>query len=211
MGNSSLRLSVGAIFTKGPGRIYFYRYQLAGRRKTVSLKTANRTEALKQARALIPIIQASPPEIVATHVEYAKKFREIERNLTLPDIWPYYSTHPDRAIPATVNEQLQYQSSLQEFIDYLANPALEIRQITSRTAEEFSDHLKTTGIAVHDFVPVTVAELGWKNHFHILELQFISFPARFKAGDIFHFDDSAPQYFGRFSRFILKFLSGSRI
>jgi len=149
VGNSSLRLSIGAIFTKGPGRIYFYRYQLEGRRKTVSLKTTNRTEALKQARALIPIIQASTPEIVAAHVEYAKGFREVERNLTLPDIWQYYSTHPDRAIPATVNEQLQYQSSLQEFIDYLANPALEIRQITSRTAEEFSDHLKTTGIAVH--------------------------------------------------------------
>ena len=66
-----MRLSLGAIFTKGPGRIYFYRYQLEGRRKTVSLKTANRIEALKQARALIPIIQASTPEIVAAHVEYA--------------------------------------------------------------------------------------------------------------------------------------------
>ena len=51
----TLRLSVGALFTKGPGKIYFYRYQVAGRRKTVSLHTNNRAEALKKAQELIPI------------------------------------------------------------------------------------------------------------------------------------------------------------
>ena len=53
----TLRLSVGALFTKGPGKIYFYRYQVAGRRKTVSLHTNNRAEALKKARELIPIVK----------------------------------------------------------------------------------------------------------------------------------------------------------
>ena len=51
MTKKSLRLSVGAIFTKGPGKIYFYRYQLDGHRKTVSLQTTNRTEAIKKAEA----------------------------------------------------------------------------------------------------------------------------------------------------------------
>ena len=73
----TLRLSVGALFTKGPGKIYFYRYQVAGRRKTVSLHTNNRAEALKKAQELIPIVKASTPEIVAAHVEYAKGFKAV--------------------------------------------------------------------------------------------------------------------------------------
>ncbi|MBP5531257.1 MAG: tyrosine-type recombinase/integrase [Lentisphaeria bacterium] len=145
----TLRLSVGALFTKGPGKIYFYRYQVAGRRKTVSLHTNNRAEALKKAQELIPIVKASTPEIVAAHVEYAKGFKEAERNLCVSDIWEYYSHHPERAIPATVNERLQYQASLQEFLDFLNNPSREVRSITPQVAEEFSEHLKTTGIAVH--------------------------------------------------------------
>ena len=74
MANSkSLRLAVGSIFPKGPGKVYFYRYQVDGRRKTVSLQTANRAEALKKAQALVPIVKASTPEIVAAHVEYAMR------------------------------------------------------------------------------------------------------------------------------------------
>ncbi len=149
MANKALPLNVGSIFVKGPGKIYFYRYQLEGRRKTVSLKTTSRIEALKRAQELLPIIQASTPEIVAAHVEYAKGFKEAERNLAVSDIWKYYVTHPDRAIPATVNEHLQYQLSLQEFVDFLNDPLLKVRKITSQLAEDFAAHLKTTGIAVH--------------------------------------------------------------
>jgi len=150
MANSkSLRLAVGSIFSKGPGKIYFYRYQIEGRRKTVSLKTSNRAEALKKVQELIPIVKASTPEIVAAHVEFAKGFKEAERNLCVSDIWNYYSRHPERAIPATINEKLQYQASLQEFLDFLNNPLQEVRAITPQIAEEFSEYLKTTGIAVH--------------------------------------------------------------
>ncbi len=40
-------MDVGSIFTKGPGKIYFYRYQVDGHRKTVSLKNTSRHEAIK--------------------------------------------------------------------------------------------------------------------------------------------------------------------
>ena len=53
----SIRLSIGAIFPKGPGKIYFYRYQVDGHRKTVSLQTTNRAEALRKAEEFIPIIK----------------------------------------------------------------------------------------------------------------------------------------------------------
>ena len=101
MGNTkSLRLAVGSIFPKGPGKVWFYRYQVDGRRKTVSLRTANRSEALKKAQALVPVVKTSTPEIVAAHVEYAKGCREVERNLCVPDIRDYYSRYPERRYSA---------------------------------------------------------------------------------------------------------------
>ena len=57
MASKTIRLSVGAIFSKGPGKIYFYRYQVDGHRKTVSMQTTNRAEALRKAEEFIPIIK----------------------------------------------------------------------------------------------------------------------------------------------------------
>lgn len=62
MAKKSLRLSVGSIFTKGPGKIYFYRYQLDGHRKTVSLQTTNRVEAVKKAEALLRSLKRLQPK-----------------------------------------------------------------------------------------------------------------------------------------------------
>ena len=112
MAKKSLRLSVGSIFTKGPGKIYFYRYQLDGHRKTVSLQTTNRAEAVKKAEALLPIIKATSTEVIAAHVQQARGLSSPIRKLSLDGVWDYYSTHPERATPATVNEQIQYRTTL---------------------------------------------------------------------------------------------------
>ena len=61
MTSKAIRLNIGSIFPKGPGKIYFYRYQVDGHRKTVSLQTANRAEALRKAEEFIPIIQGIDP------------------------------------------------------------------------------------------------------------------------------------------------------
>ena len=63
MASKTIRLSTGSIFPKGPGKIYFYRYQLDGHRKTVSLQTANRADALRKAEEFIPIIASKPCKI----------------------------------------------------------------------------------------------------------------------------------------------------
>ena len=57
MASKTIRLSTGSIFPKGPGKIYFYRYQVDGHRKTISLQTTNRAEALRKAEEFIPIIK----------------------------------------------------------------------------------------------------------------------------------------------------------
>lgn len=148
MAKKSLRLSVGSIFTKGPGKIYFYRYQLDGHRKTVSLQTTNRAEAVKKAEALLPIIKATSTEVIAAHVQQARGLSSPIRELSLDGVWDYYSTHPERATPATVNEQIQYRTTLDEFIRFIGNPQMEVRKISSQHTEKFAQYLKSTGIAV---------------------------------------------------------------
>ena len=69
MAVKSVRLSVGSIFHKGPGKIYFYRYQVDGHRKTVSLQTTNCAEALRKAEEFIPIIKATSTEVIAAYVQ----------------------------------------------------------------------------------------------------------------------------------------------
>ncbi len=149
MANKAFRLSVGSIFMKGPGKIYFYRYQIDGHRKTVSLQTTIRAEALKRAEAFSPIIKANATEVIAAHVQQAKGLSSPTRNLPLEDAWEYYSTHPERAIPATVAEQIQYHTTFQEFLHFVNKPQLAIRQISGQDAERFAQHLKKTGLAVN--------------------------------------------------------------
>lgn len=43
MAKKSLRLNVGSIYSRGLGRIYYYRYQIDGHRKS-GLQTTNRAE-----------------------------------------------------------------------------------------------------------------------------------------------------------------------
>ena len=47
MASKTIRLSTGSIFPKGPGKIYFYRYQVDGHRKTVSLQTTVSTDSFE--------------------------------------------------------------------------------------------------------------------------------------------------------------------
>lgn len=148
MAKKSLRLSVGSIFTKGPGKIYFYRYQLDGHRKTVSLQTTNRAEAVKKAEALLPVIKATSTEVIAAHVQQARGLSSPIRELSLDGVWDYYSAHPERATPATVNEQIQYRTTLDEFIRFIGNPQMEVRKISSQHTEKFAQYLKSTSIAV---------------------------------------------------------------
>ena len=72
MTTKSLRLKVGSICTKGPGKIYYFRYQIEGHRKTISLQTTNRAEALKKAQEFQPVIQSPGIDAIAAHVSLAE-------------------------------------------------------------------------------------------------------------------------------------------
>lgn len=154
--------------TEKTGGPYYYRYQLNGQRKEIPLQTDNKEEAEKKAKALVPITQAKSIEVVAAHVSQARGFEMQTQKLLLSEAWNVYSQHPDRAMPHTVSEQLAYQSTFFEFVNFVSNSLLpaEIRQSNSKTflpkylpvqtvhevtpqiAEAYSAFLKTKSLAV---------------------------------------------------------------
>ena len=141
-------MSFGTVYQKKVRGIFYYRYQLEGLRKTVSLQTSKKAEAIKKAEELIPIVRAISQEVIAAHVKAARGMNKVQKQLSLQEAWDVYSVHPERATPATINENLQYKSTFNEFIKHLNNKTLTVRDITLETADKYSQHLKTTGIAV---------------------------------------------------------------
>lgn len=145
----SVKLEIGAVHLQD-GK-YYYRYQLAGMRKSIPLKTANKEEAIRKAKLLVPTLRASTIDEVAAHVKTAKGLagETKERRLALSAAWDEYSVHPDRATPATVSEALSYETTWTEFVAFAERKGIRfIDQLTPRLMEAYAGMLRTTGIAV---------------------------------------------------------------
>ena len=48
MAIQKIKLDIGTVYQKEEGGVYYFRYQVNGARKAISLKTRNRKEALKE-------------------------------------------------------------------------------------------------------------------------------------------------------------------
>lgn len=145
-----VKLDVGTVYQKEEGGTYYFRYQVQHERKCVSLKTSNQEEALEKARKLLPIIQATTEEVISAHVKVARHLVKQARPLPLSEIWNVYSKHPQRAIPATVREELAYHSTLDEMIRYFSrySNVKDVKDVTPAMAEDFANHLRTMQISV---------------------------------------------------------------
>ena len=145
-----VKLDVGTVYQKEEGGTYYFRYQVQHERKCVSLKTSNQEEALEKARKLLPIIQATTEEVISAHVKVARHLVKQARPLPLSEIWNVYSKHPQRAIPATVREELAYHSTLDEMIRYFSrySNVKDVKDVTPALAEDFANHLRSMQISV---------------------------------------------------------------
>ena len=143
-----IKLETGTVYQAKKGGTYYFRYQINKERKCISLKTANQEEALRKAKELLPTVQATDLEVIATHVKVARKLVTQTKSLPLAQIWETYSTHPERAMPATVHEQISYEATLAEFLRFLDNRVKQFSQITEKHTMAFADYLRTTQISV---------------------------------------------------------------
>ena len=84
MAISKIKLKIGTVYQKEPNGIYYFRYQVNGARKAISLKTRNKQQAIKEAEKYVPLIQATSSEVIAAHVKYARNLAAPEKNLLPP-------------------------------------------------------------------------------------------------------------------------------
>lgn len=143
-----VKLEVGTVYQKTPDDFFYYRYQVDGERKTVSLKTRDLREAEEEAKRLSSTVKATSVEVIAAHVGEARKLTQGTQSLFLSDAWKVYSQHPDRALPATVSERMAYESTFEEFVRFIDRPTVRLNAITHVDAERFADYLREQGLAV---------------------------------------------------------------
>ncbi len=148
MNGQTIKLDLGTVYRKQDGGIWYFRYQINGQRKAVSLKTANREMALKKAKELQPTLQATDLEVISAHVKVARKLATKRQSILLSDAWDYYAKHPNRATPATVSEQLSYRSTFLEFVAFLNQPQLEFQEVENTHAEHYAAYLRNQPISV---------------------------------------------------------------
>ena len=63
MAIQKIKLKTGTVYQKEENGIYYFRYQVNGARKAISLKTCNKQQAIKEAEKYIPLIQATSSEV----------------------------------------------------------------------------------------------------------------------------------------------------
>ena len=102
MALQKIKLKIGTVYQKEPNGIYYFRYQVNGARKAISLKTRNKQQAIKEAEKHVPLIQATSSEVIAAHVQHARNLATPEKNLLLYQAWEEYEKSPDRATPDKV-------------------------------------------------------------------------------------------------------------
>ncbi len=147
MAGKVVKLEIGTVYQKVANGSYYFRYQINGQRKAVSLQTKNQKEAIKKAKDMIPIVKATTTDVISAHVKQARGLAARKKSLPLTNAWEVYSKHPERATPATVSEQGAYRATWNEFIEF-AGPTLEINDIAPEIADSFAQQLRGNDLAV---------------------------------------------------------------
>lgn len=147
MARKVMKQEVGTIYQK-PSGTYYYRYQINGERKAISLKTKNQEEAKRKVKELLPVLKATSIEVVSAHVAHARNLIKPANVLPLTEVWNTYSKHPNRATPATVNERLNYEADLRDFLASLPESCQYLHEVTPELADAYAQRLRERQLAV---------------------------------------------------------------
>ena len=72
MAGKNVKMSSGTIYRTSEKGNYYFRYQINGKRKSISLGTRRIDEAKRKAEEIINVVSAPSVEVVAAHVKLAK-------------------------------------------------------------------------------------------------------------------------------------------
>lgn len=144
----SFKLAKGTVYQKTENGNYYFRYQVEGQRKAVSLNTKNHKHAIKEAEKMIPLVSASSTEVIAAHVQHAKGWERKHDRLELSTMWNVYENHPDRARPESQKIWNIYRIYLNEFLNWLHAGYPDIKYMDEiRDTDEFGQKLNTSAVS----------------------------------------------------------------
>lgn len=147
----------GKLRQKTKGTYYHYRLTIAdGTRKEFTLKTRDYEEAVQKASELDSIWLAPTKEVALAQMNAIRGFSKPELDASFDEAWEIYRTHPDRAVPTTAEEQIGYQRTFQDFVEFatgitkkdVEHPATSIRAVKPELCEEYADDLRSRAISV---------------------------------------------------------------
>ncbi len=150
----------GKLRQKEKGGPYYYRLTVAnGLRKEFALKTCDYEEALQKATELDAVWEAPTKEVAFAQINAIKGFSHQAMNLPLAEGWNKYENHPERAMPHTVSEQIGYQTTYNDFVNFATSPAkkgmkkktviFSIAEVDTKICEEYASCLKSKSLSVH--------------------------------------------------------------
>ena len=154
-------MSSGTIYRTSEKGNYYFRYQINGKRKSISLGTRRIDEAKRKAEEIINVVSAPSVEVVAAHVKLAKGWSGNHPRLEIDKAWEVYSNHPDRARPTSQKIWNLYRIYFEKFVSWLKESHPEViyldeirdvdesrRKLDCNIAGEYADYLKQQPIAV---------------------------------------------------------------
>ena len=147
----------GKLRQRTKNRYYHYRLTVSnGIRKEFTLQTRDYDEAVKQASELDSIWLAPTKEVALAQMNALRGFSKPELDASFDEAWEIYRMHPDRAVPTTAEEQIGYQRTFQDFVEFatgitkkdVKHPATSIRAVKPELCEEYADDLRSRAISV---------------------------------------------------------------
>jgi integrase len=145
----NIKLDIGTVYQKSEGGNFYFRYQVEGKRKAISLKTKNRRDAVAKAQSMLPVIKASSVEVVAAHVNEARSWVRGHRRLELSEAWRVYEKHPDRPNPGTAARMRRYQSYFEDFVAWAGeHDCTYMDEVSDELALAYADELREQSLAV---------------------------------------------------------------
>lgn len=147
----------GTLRQRTPNGVYSYRLSISnGTRKEFFLRTKNHNEAVRRASELDSIWLAPTKEVALAQMNAIRGFEMEVQRISFEEAWKKYQTHPDRAIPTTVEAWLSYDKSFRLFAEYATGQTGGkhmtidyVNEITLELCEEFASYLKTCMISVY--------------------------------------------------------------
>ena len=133
-----MRRSKGQGYLFKKGKYWHLRLSINGKRKTISMRTSDKSEAEKLSKSYLPVINADTREELAAHVAIAKRLRSESKSLPISEAWKHFINHPSRP-EWNKSTLLGYKRAWKLFTEYIN--VEDVGEVDTEQASRFAQQL----------------------------------------------------------------------